>query len=265
MKFITLLLLITPLGLSAFEKEQNAIQTEEANEIAFQLTPTPVLAKPATVKKKSFSHLKPEIIRTRKTIKNKSVTHKIVEKIPTQKTQTRKASFKFSEIFTNEKAFTQFVVQMVSVIEINSTNEVSNFLQQATQGTPVQSMVSNSPLLTEFLFHLFKRPEAIAQALALFIQPKTIVLFLFGILLTMILSHYLGEFKFKYPAMSYKRISYSIFRFSTVNGLRLWIFAFLFSSYLKPVSEVFITSVHSVQDSYPILFKVSTTMASLIS
>lgn len=161
--------------------------------------------------------------------------------------------FHLGDIIKNEISFTKMVEENVSILKLDSANEVQVVL--------LNNKLKGFPLVSEFIYQLLQRPNALAKFLRIFFNTQAFILFSLGMIFSLIISHYLGEFKFKFKTLSFARVSYSFFRFSVVNIFRVWLFIFLFSENVKPISKVYLTSVYNVADAHPVLFKVSSLFA----
>jgi hypothetical protein len=170
-----------------------------------------------------------------------------------------KASNKFSlkEILSTPEKLEPFLIENIAIVTPESAQEISSFIRESTKNLFIKGYTKETPLLSEFLFQSLKKPEVIAKFVSIFIKVNQLIIFAFIIILSIVLSHYLGELKYKFPPLSLKRISYSVFRLSLVNGMRLWIFSFLFMENIKPISQVYLTSIITLKDSYPALYSIS--------
>ena len=171
--------------------------------------------------------------------------------------------FDFKEMLNDPKKFEAFISDTVSITEVNSREDFTVLIDRSTKGLFLHQYVTNMPLLSEFFHQLIKTPSAIASFLTIFLKRNALFVFSLLIILSFIISHYLGERKYKYQAMSGKRISYAVFRFSVVNGFRLSAFLFLFAENIIPVTQVYLSSVTEVKHLYPILFKATSLISSV--
>ncbi len=166
-------------------------------------------------------------------------------------------SFSLRSIFESQQALENFIVKNISIIKPSSPEDVSHFIQKGTQNLFIKDYTKDTPLFSEFTFRALNEPQAIAKFLSLFMKINYLIIFSIIMILTIVLSHFLGELKYRFPVLSFKRISYSLFRFTVVNGIRIWTFSYLFLDHVKPISQVYYSSLISVQDQYPLLYNLS--------
>lgn len=171
--------------------------------------------------------------------------------------EVKNSKFSLKEIVSNSAQFEQFLIKNISIISPRSPKEINSFIKETTKNLFIKNYTKETPLISEFVFQSIQKPEVIAKFLAIATKVNQLLIFSLVMILSIVLSHYLGELKFKFPAMSIKRISYSFFRFFLINGFRVWIFSFLFMENIKPISKVYFSSVTVLQDSYPALFTIT--------
>ena len=167
------------------------------------------------------------------------------------------STFSLKEVLSTPEKLEPFLIENISIVTPESAQEISSFIKDSTKNLFIKNYTKETPLLSEFLFQSLKKPEVIAKFVSIFIKVNQLIIFALVIILSIIFSHYLGELKYKFPPLSLKRISYSVFRFSLVNGMRLWIFSFLFMENIKPISQVYLTSIVTLKESYPALYSLS--------
>lgn len=171
------------------------------------------------------------------------------------------SKFSLKDIMTNQKSLENFIEANISIIKPESSEQISEFINQNTQNLFIHKYTKETPLLSEFTFQAMNQPKSLAKFLGIFFMVNQMLIFAVFILFSMVISHYLGELKYKYPAMSIKRITYSIFRFGFINGIRFWVFSFLFLDNIKPIGQIYIASIESVQSSYPLLYTITSVLS----
>lgn len=166
-------------------------------------------------------------------------------------TKEIKGSFDFSEILKNEEKFEKFIIDNLSIIELDSPQEISNLIRRGSQNLFFGHFFEKTPLLSEFIFQSLQTPSSIAKLLRIGIEFNKVLVFFFLMILTFVLSHFLGEMKFNYEPLSMPRIGQAFFRIGLVNIFRIGIFSFLFSENIAPSFTIFLNSVQSLSDHYP--------------
>jgi hypothetical protein len=167
------------------------------------------------------------------------------------------SNFSIKEILSSPIKLEAFLIQNIGIITPSSADEIAQVIKDSTKNLFIKNYTAETPLISEFLFQSLKKPEAIAKFITIFVMVNQLIIFALVIIFSIVFSHYLGELKYRFPPLSLKRISYGIFRFSLVNGLRLWIFSFLFMENIKPISHVYLASVMTLKESYPALYTIS--------
>lgn len=147
----------------------------------------------------------------------------------------------------------RFIIANISILEINSSLEVTSLLKKGSEGLFFESFFKTTPLLSEFIYNSLKEPASIAKFISLFFQFNKLIIFSLVLISTFIGSHFLGEYKFNFTPLSLQRITYSFFRFGMVNSLRIGSFTFLFYDHLKPIGIIYTNSVLALAHQYPIL------------
>lgn len=173
------------------------------------------------------------------------------------------SNFSFKEIVNNKESFEKFVTDSVKVIQFESSTATKDYLIQNTDGLFLQKIVKNKPIVSEFVYQSLEKPKALSKALEIFLMRNEIMYFSIVLILTFILSHFLGELKYKFKTLGGARVGFALGRFAFINGFRVWFFVYLFGSNLKPISGVYLDSVSEVATSQPILYKTTMLVTSV--
>lgn len=166
-------------------------------------------------------------------------------------------SFHLAKVARSDDKLEPFIANLFSVIDVESAADIERTLDKGTSKLFIHSFFEKTPLLSEFLFQLSKEPQAISKFAKVFLQPNKLILFGTIFLSTMVLSHFMGEFKFRFTLLSPKRIAYAFFRFCSINTVRLGSFVYLFQENLQAITNIFHMAVTNVSTSYPVLYTIT--------
>jgi len=174
-------------------------------------------------------------------------------------------AFSFKEVLDDPKKFEELVADTILIVDVKNRVDFVSLVDRSTKGLFIHSFILSSPLTLEFFHQLINTPKAVASFLKILLMRNSLFIFSLLIILSLILSHYLGEKKYKYQAMSGKRLGYALFRFSLVNGFRLAAFFYLFAENIKPITQVYMASVDQVKHIYPLLYKATALISNATS
>lgn len=187
-----------------------------------------------------------------------------VRQLSNKSTNRKENDFDLKDVFTDQDEFEEFMVDSLSIIEIKSANQISKMIDTGTKDLFVHKYFKDTPLISEFLYQSFKEPKVLSKFFSILIQRNSLFVFSIAILFSIVISYYLGEFKYKFPPLSFKRVSYSLFRFLSINGFRVWVFTFLFIDHLKPITQVYMASIATVKEVHPTLYGISNILTQYI-
>lgn len=177
----------------------------------------------------------------------------------------KSSSFKLKSVLTNKEKFHGLVAQTLLAADLNSREDAIEMVNRAAQSLPLKSHIMGNPLYPELLYQVSQKPEAVSSIFQVFLQKAQLVKFFVFMVATMVLSHLLGELKFFMAMMSPARVGFSLFRFMTVNALRVGGFFYFFKTELAPIGNVYLASINEVSELYPLLFKLSHLLGNVLT
>jgi hypothetical protein len=192
-----------------------------------------------------------------------SVKKESVREEPSNISTSKPDKFHLKNMFKNKRNFEKFIVESLSVIDIESKSQVKTYIDTSTKGLFFHNFSIKTPLISEFIYQLLKAPKAISKFLSIALMRNELLIFTFGMIFSFVCAHFLGEFKFNFKPLSPLRILYSTARFTSINAFRVWLFSLLFGNNFIPLGKIYMSSLTAVGSEHPILFKSSVYIQSL--